>query len=484
MFSKPSRPDFAELPLKATVTAWVDQVAQAAQASPLVAASVSCLGKRHKPSIGVKPQVGGGATQASGTSSQAAWASLWASPQPPAVEQAFVAKRISTTVDAHRTKRQAPPVLLGREQDAGEQLDVNMGSRGATERKLCKGAATVDVAPYLSLSVPPARAAGHRWNSFEDTEEEEASTSSGSGRRDTVLEELASAALQAPLQLLSPHSSLATQATPPPLVLLPFAQEEEEQFMALLFPSFDSNAFVWRITRWQVAEFVLSLLLGHDRASPTPCVLYNLGASWGPATARGQLWRLVTPVMLHANLTHLLFNVFFQLRMGFGMEKQFGSAKMMLFYLSCGFFGNLMSVLIDPYKLAVGASTAGFGLIGVWLAEILLSWQILGPARERTIVWIAFMLISVTTMSSMTPNMDLYGHLGGALGGFLLAIVLADMREQHRPGWYSYARGVAALGLLLFLTGGLSRVLLFSPRDPIPNCPGLFPHFFTAAAMR
>ncbi|CAE7227023.1 ROM3, partial [Symbiodinium pilosum] len=151
-----------------------------------------------------------------------------------------------------------------------------------------------------------------------------------------------------------------------------------------------------------------------------PCVLYQLGASWGPALARGQIWRLVTPVMLHANLTHLLFNVFFQLRMGFGMERQFGREKMMMIYFACGLFGNLMSVAVDPYKLAVGASTAGFGLIGVWLAEILLSWEILGPARERTVIWIVFMMISVTTMSSMTPNMDIFGHLGGALGGFLL----------------------------------------------------------------
>merc|ERR1719487_2069182 len=136
----------------------------------------------------------------------------------------------------------------------------------------------------------------------------------------------------------------------------------------------------------------------------------------------------------------------------------------MLIYFACGIFGNLLSVAIDPYKLAVGASTAGFGLIGVWLAEIALSWEILGPARERTILWIAFMLISVTTMSSMTPNMDLVGHLGGALGGFLLSIVISDMKEEDRPEWYGQARAAAAAGLALILVGGISRILLVGPR--------------------
>merc|ERR1719382_1969612 len=244
--------------------------------------------------------------------------------------------------------------------------------------------------------------------------------------------------------------------------------EEEEQFAALIFPGFDSSAFIWQVTCWQIAEFVFSMCLGHTKANPTPCVLYRLGASWGPALARGQLWRLVTPVMLHANLTHLLFNVFFQLRMGFGMEKQFGRNKMMMIYFACGLFGNLLSVAADPFKLSVGASTAGFGLIGVWLAEILLSWEILGPARERTIIWIAFMLISVTTMSSMTPNMDLVGHLGGALGGFLLSIIISDMREEDQPEWYSQVRIAAAVGLALVLTGCSVKVFGFSPRDPIP----------------
>merc|ERR1712050_188585 len=167
-------------------------------------------------------------------------------------------------------------------------------------------------------------------------------------------------------------------------------------------------------------------------------------------------------------------------RMGFGMEKQFGREKMMMIYFACGIFGNLTSVTLDPFKLSVGASTAGFGHIGVWLAEIALSWEILGPARERTIIWIVFMLISVTTMSSMTPNMDLFGHLGGALGGFLLSILISDMREQDRPEWYGQARAAAALGLAFCLVGGLGRTLLVTPHDPIPDCP-LF-HTISATA--
>lgn len=318
-----------------------------------------------------------------------------------------------------------------------------------------------------------------------------AEESSGTSRERRIAaaftEILGPALMQAPLALLAPWGgalsgiSMSMMPFPPPPppnfaafqrmpMAMPPGLQEEEQFAALIFPGFNANAFVWQITCWQIAEFVFSMLLGHNRANPTSCVLYGLGASWGPAVARGEIWRLITPVMLHANLTHLLFNVFFQLRMGFGMEKQFGRGKMMAIYFACGVFGNLCSITMDPFKLAVGASTAGFGLIGVWLAEILLSWEVLGPAKERTVIWIAFMLVSVTTMTSMTPNMDLYGHFGGALGGFLLSIIVSDMDEKNRPEWYSQARVAAAVAFVMILTGGLSKALLINPRDPIPDC--------------
>lgn len=255
--------------------------------------------------------------------------------------------------------------------------------------------------------------------------------------------------------------------------------KDEEQFAELIFPGFQSDAFIWQITCFQIAEFALAMALGHNKANPTPCALYNLGASWGPSIATGQLWRLICPVFLHANMTHLLFNIFFQLRIGFGMEKQFGRNKMMLMYFSCGVIGNLLSVAADPFKLAVGASTAGFGLIGVWLAEIGLSWELMGPARERTVVWIFLMLVSVSSMSAMTPNMDLFGHFGGALGGFLLAIIISDMQEQHQPKWYGKARAAAVVTLFALCCICFGKAMLLTPRMPIPDCP-----FFSSDAVQ
>ena len=47
--------------------------------------------------------------------------------------------------------------------------------------------------------------------------------------------------------------------------------------------------------------------------------------------------------------------------------------------------------------------------------------------RSRALVWIAFMMTSVVTMSIIAPTLDIYGHLGGALAGSRLLAPVAKL---------------------------------------------------------
>jgi len=46
-------------------------------------------------------------------------------------------------------------------------------------------------------------------------------------------------------------------------------------------------------------------------------------------------------------------------------------------------------------------------------------------------------------MSTISPNVDFVGHFAGMLAGFLLAVILADMQEEHQPPWYNKAKFTA-----------------------------------------
>jgi len=245
-------------------------------------------------------------------------------------------------------------------------------------------------------------------------------------------------------------------------------------FWEYMFPDFDTSALVWRISVLQVTEYVASMMVGSVEGMPKLCSLYLLGASWGPAIASGAFWRLFSPMMLHVSILHLLFNLIFQLRIGFGIEKQFGRRKFGLLYLSCGVLGNLMSVAMSPFKIAVGASTSGFGMLGVWAAEVMLTWHLLGDRRSSIFLWSSTMAFSGVMMSVLSPSTDIVAHLGGAFAGFLVSVILADMHEDHRPQWYWTAKKAAkeALGLLVVVC--IVKVFLFGPSGPLPVCGTLF----------
>jgi len=80
----------------------------------------------------------------------------------------------------------------------------------------------------------------------------------------------------------------------------------------------------------------------------------------------GEWWRLVSPLFLHADTTHLLGNVFGGLLFGGLLATRIGAAKTYLIALLSGIAGNSLNLLTyhsSPH-LSIGASTAVFGLLG------------------------------------------------------------------------------------------------------------------------
>ena len=94
-----------------------------------------------------------------------------------------------------------------------------------------------------------------------------------------------------------------------------------------------------------------------------------------------QWWRFVTPMFVHIDVLHLLMNMFSLLILGPFVEKLYGSAKFVVFWVVTGIAGvvgsyltvrpNLANSLLGSFIFhkndwpAAGASGALFGLIGV-----------------------------------------------------------------------------------------------------------------------
>jgi rhomboid protease GluP len=148
--------------------------------------------------------------------------------------------------------------------------------------------------------------------------------------------------------------------------------------------------------------------------------LYVLGAKYGPFIRQGELWRLITPVFLHASILHIGFNMYALFLYGRGIEARFGHARFLLLYFLSAFAGNVLSFLLTPNP-AIGASTAIFGLLAAEAVFIIRNRQLFGAQANRALLNLFFIAAVNLVIGFSTTGVDNFGHLGGLIGGWLFS---------------------------------------------------------------
>jgi rhomboid protease GluP len=136
---------------------------------------------------------------------------------------------------------------------------------------------------------------------------------------------------------------------------------------------------------------------------------------------QGQIWRFLSPVLLHASLTHILFNMYALYSLGSNLERHFGHGRFLILYLLAGFSGNVLSFVAMPdSSFSVGASTSIFGLIAAQGIFLFQNRKLLGEQARQALGNI-FFLVVLNLLIGLSPGIDMYGHIGGLLGGAAFA---------------------------------------------------------------
>jgi membrane associated rhomboid family serine protease len=146
-------------------------------------------------------------------------------------------------------------------------------------------------------------------------------------------------------------------------------------------------------------------------------------------------WQFVTAAFVHANWDHLFGNAFSLLVFGRMVEEEEGAFGLMVTYLVCGIAGNIASYLSSPNSATVslGASSAVFGLfaVGVLTKVRLDVRRLLEAAVLGAYVWRQVMteVVSLGGGGATVGGMSVghWAHLGGALGGVALVLLLSRL---------------------------------------------------------
>ncbi|MGN6378626.1 MAG: rhomboid family intramembrane serine protease [Gaiellales bacterium] len=158
--------------------------------------------------------------------------------------------------------------------------------------------------------------------------------------------------------------------------------------------------------------------------------------------ANGEWWRLVTSNFVHFGVLHIAFNMYALYLLGTVLERYIGSARFALVYFVSGLAGSFGALLMTPNSFSGGASGAIFGVMGaLFVLERQRGVQLLGgPIGGLIVINLVF--------TFAIPNISVGGHIGGLIGGALVAFALSGYGRGHiaygRIGLAS-ALGVAAI---------------------------------------
>lgn len=174
-----------------------------------------------------------------------------------------------------------------------------------------------------------------------------------------------------------------------------------------------------------IVMLVMYLIEMFSGGSQNVTTLLNLGAMFNPLVAlKGEWFRLFTAQFLHIGLMHLLSNAVMIYYAGSLLEPLIGSGKFVTVFLLSGIGGNLMSFAFgNDQTVAAGASTSLFGLFGVVIA-LAIKLRNYPPVAEIGKQFFALAVINLV-LDLFMPQVDIFGHLGGLITGFLLGVIIA-----------------------------------------------------------
>lgn len=167
-------------------------------------------------------------------------------------------------------------------------------------------------------------------------------------------------------------------------------------------------------------------------------------ALYGPLIeSQQEYWRLVTGGFLHGGLLHIAFNMYLLYLLGQIMEPALGSVRFTLLYFASLLAGSAGALLIEPQAVTVGASGAVFGLMGATFLEMRA--RGMDPMAGGVFGSIGGLILINLVFTFVLANISIGGHIGGLVGGGLVALAYQGADRLRRPV-LAYAGALAVAG--------------------------------------
>lgn len=165
--------------------------------------------------------------------------------------------------------------------------------------------------------------------------------------------------------------------------------------------------------------------------------LYNFAVNQYFVT-HGEVYRLVTGIFLHANIVHLIFNMYALYIIGMQLESFLGKGKYLAVYLLSALAGSVLSIFMSS-GFSVGASGAIFGLMGSLIYFGYHYRVYLDSVIKSQIIPLVIINLLIGFFIS---GIDIWAHIGGLIGGILATMAVGVKYKstsfEKINGWILY----------------------------------------------
>lgn len=177
---------------------------------------------------------------------------------------------------------------------------------------------------------------------------------------------------------------------------------------------------------------------------------FGAGKTHAGLIQRGQWWRTVTALSLHADLSHLVANIVIGGLIGVFAGQLLGSGLAWVSILIAGATGNLLNAWIrQPGHTSVGASTAVFAALGIVAAY---GWQRRRRMQaSRLARWAPLVggVILLSYLGTGGVRTDVAAHVAGFLAGALLGALYGKLGDRVAlAAGAQFLLGMVALAIL------------------------------------
>ena len=173
---------------------------------------------------------------------------------------------------------------------------------------------------------------------------------------------------------------------------------------------------------------------------------FEHGAAVAGRITGGELWRTVTALTLHADIVHVVGNACALALLLPPLAQRFGVGVALVLLLLSGALGNTLAAFVhDPRHSGVGASTAGFGAVGILVAVRLTAREALYGVKRWTVPVAGLLLVAFL---SAAPRVDIAAHTFGFLAGLAVGAATAVIVKVPPGLLVQWASGAATAAIV------------------------------------